>query len=198
MRTAFRAVCRRSLHLGAMLSLALFVEAPLARGSETGSEPGSSPPAAWRHRVRTGALAAAALERTLAGAARRLGQPGCLDVYRSFDEVPDFQPDARLQALGLTLAQYLAVIVFADGADRPLCRRGDVLAVTAPGSRVVYVCSARFAEAASRDPEGTEALLIHEALHSLGLPENPPASREITRRVLACCGDAAVAATRPR
>ena len=37
------------------------------------------------------------------------------------------------------------------------------------------------------NPSQTEAYLIHEALHSLGLGENPPSPKEITGRVLAMC-----------
>jgi hypothetical protein len=32
-----------------------------------------------------------------------------------------------------------------------------------------------------------QAIVIHEALHTLGLGENPPSSAEITARVLASC-----------
>jgi hypothetical protein len=31
-------------------------------------------------------------------------------------------------------------------------------------------------------------IVLHEALHSLGLEENPPSSEEITYRVMARCG----------
>jgi len=37
------------------------------------------------------------------------------------------------------------------------------------------------------NPSQTEAFLIHEELHSLGLGENPPSPKEITARVLALC-----------
>jgi hypothetical protein len=30
--------------------------------------------------------------------------------------------------------------------------------------------------------------MLHEALHTLGLPENPPSSAEITEHVFARCG----------
>ena len=56
-------------------------------------------------------------------------------------------------------------------------------AVTAPGSRVVYVCGRSFAEAQARSPKRAEMVVLHEALHTLGLGENPPDSGEITRRV---------------
>jgi hypothetical protein len=42
--------------------------------------------------------------------------------------------------------------------------------------------------AASGHPEEAEAALIHEMLHTLGLGENPPRSRDITARVRARCG----------
>jgi len=40
-----------------------------------------------------------------------------------------------------------------------------------------------FAEKQVRDPWTAENMVIHEMLHTLGLGENPPSSREITRRV---------------
>ena len=40
-----------------------------------------------------------------------------------------------------------------------------------------------FAEKQIRDPWTAENMVIHEMLHTLGLGENPPSSREITRRV---------------
>ena len=57
------------------------------------------------------------------------------------------------------------------------------MAVTAPGSRVVYVCGRAFTEAQSRSAERAELVVLHEALHTLGLGEDPPASPEITRLV---------------
>ncbi len=38
-----------------------------------------------------------------------------------------------------------------------------------------------------QDPRHAEAILIHEALHSLGLREDPPSSDFITERVRARC-----------
>jgi len=38
-----------------------------------------------------------------------------------------------------------------------------------------------------KNPSLTEAFLIHEELHSLGLGENPPSPKAITGRVLAKC-----------
>jgi hypothetical protein len=50
------------------------------------------------------------------------------------------------------------------------------------------VCGRVFREAASRQESRAEIAVIHEALHTLGLGENPPDSLEITRRVAERCG----------
>jgi hypothetical protein len=62
------------------------------------------------------------------------------------------------------------------------------LVFTAPGSRVVRVCVEEFKRINTQKPDYVVATLIHEILHTLGLRENPPSSREITARVLARCG----------
>lgn len=144
-------------------------------------------------RVRLAGASRAAVMRALAGAAGRLDQPSCQAVLGDFEAAAGDQPARRLETLRLTASDFLNVIVFARGARQGRCAEPGVLAVTTPGSRVVYVCEGRFAELAAGDPETAEATLIHEALHSLGVPENPPTSREITRRVLARCGDQALA-----
>jgi len=38
-----------------------------------------------------------------------------------------------------------------------------------------------------RNSPHAEAILVHEALHSLGLGENPPSSDYITKRIRALC-----------
>jgi hypothetical protein len=38
------------------------------------------------------------------------------------------------------------------------------------------------------DPSLAAALIIHEELHSLGLGEDPPTSKEITAKVIERCG----------
>jgi hypothetical protein len=60
-------------------------------------------------------------------------------------------------------------------------------AFTSPGNGTIAICTRAFFEVLARDPVRMEAILIHEALHSLGLGENPPSSAEITRRVLERC-----------
>ena len=131
---------------------------------------------------------AAALDRAVAGAARRLDRPACRRVFAEFRDAAGAPLQDRLDSLGMGPADYLSLVVFADGSARRTCRRDDVLAVTAPGSRVVYVCGRVFNEAAVRKASRAEIAVIHEALHTLGLGENPPDSLEITRRVAERCG----------
>ena len=77
-----------------------------------------------------------------------------------------------------------------DGVDtmhQIIGRQSDILAFTSRGSRVIYLCGRDFMRTAQRTPEDGRAVVIHEMLHSLGLGENPPSSREITRRVRERC-----------
>jgi hypothetical protein len=137
--------------------------------------------------------AARALERALQGADARLAEPACREVLGDFQDTTGQSLRARMASQGVSERAYLRRIVFAEDRHLRSCRSKDTLAVTEPGSRVVFVCPTAFARAVSANPEHAEATLIHEMLHTLGLGENPPSSREITARVLARC-----AASRPR
>jgi hypothetical protein len=81
----------------------------------------------------------------------------------------------------------MTLIGFYDGQGQAGCLRGRTMAVTSPGSRVVWVCS-QFVVEQHRDPGWAEATLIHEALHTLGLGENPPSATEISAQVVKRCG----------
>ena len=65
------------------------------------------------------------------------------------------------------------------------CRRPVAAAFTVRGSGVVFVCGRNFAR---QGPRLQENALIHEMLHSLGLGENPPSSKQISRQVEKRCG----------
>jgi hypothetical protein len=131
---------------------------------------------------------AAAVERALAGAARRLDDPGCRQIFSEFRDGAGAPLQTRLDALGVSGKDYLSLVHFADGSTRRTCHRGGVAALTAPGSRVVYVCGRLFQEVAARSAARAEIVVLHEALHTLGLGENPPDSLTITRRVGERCG----------
>jgi hypothetical protein len=131
---------------------------------------------------------AAAVERALTGAARRLEDPDCRRIFSEFRDTSGARLQDRLDALGVSGPDYLSLVHFADGAGRRSCHRGDVMAVTAPGSRVVYVCGRLFGAVEARSSARAQIVVLHEALHTLGLGENPPDSLEITRRVGERCG----------
>lgn len=146
--------------------------------------PRSARPHVPRFRLRDlNPMHAAAVERALRGAARRLESAECRRIFADFRDGSGAPLQDRLDALRLAAPDYLSYIVFADGIGSRSCHGGDVMAVTAPGSRVVYVCGRAFVEAQARSAERAELVVLHEALHTLGLGENPPASPEITRLV---------------
>jgi len=129
----------------------------------------------------------AALRRAAMGARHRLARPECQQLFSEFKDASGRTLQEKLDAQGQTAASYLGLIVFADGARLRHCQDPNTFAVTDPGSRVVYVCGRQFAFVDGNRPSQTEAFLIHEELHSLGLGENPPSPKEITARVLAMC-----------
>jgi hypothetical protein len=130
---------------------------------------------------------AQAVRRTLAGADRLLGEPGCQQVLSDFRDASARTLQEVLEGNEVSARAYLRWIVFSDGRGLKACGNGT-LAITEPGSRVVFICPAAFTAAASAHPEEAEAALIHEMLHTLGLGENPPRSSDITARVRARCG----------
>ena len=131
---------------------------------------------------------ASAFERALSTARARLSSPLCARVFGDFRDSSGVPLARNLAASGESGAGYLRKLVFYDGGSEPPCDRRSVFAFTVPGSRVVRICSERFLEGESSSTALAAALLIHEELHSLGLGENPPTSRQITEQVLARCG----------
>jgi hypothetical protein len=127
-----------------------------------------------------------AVVQALHAAARRLGHPECQALLDEFKDVSGQPLRSALDGFGVTAPEYLGEVFFYDGSQR-VCG-SSALAVTEPRSRAVFVCGARFVRQMSRDSRHAEAALIHEALHSLGLGENPPSSNYITERVQARCG----------
>jgi hypothetical protein len=127
---------------------------------------------------------AAAVERATRGAKRRLERESCAGLVDRFD-TPAGSPLREVVAdLGTTPAGALSRIIFRDGGTTAACG-GAVAAFTGPGSRIVFVCGARFA---AIDRGRAELIVIHELLHTLGLGERPPRSSEIDRAVATSCG----------
>ena len=138
---------------------------------------------------------AAALERARTGAARRLEGAECQKVLSDFTDPEGRTLLANLEPWQQTPSGYLRqAITFLDGSTLGHCRKNTVLLVTSRGQLPVFVCPAvgstpgsRFARIQMENPTLSEAMVIHEMLHTLGLGENPPTTFEITDRVLARC-----------
>jgi hypothetical protein len=140
-------------------------------------------------RVHVGNPAVAqALRDSLEQAWSRLEDPACRAVFASPAlRDRDGRPlTEKLAALGMSERDYLDVVVFFDGRGADRCQQG-ALAFTAAGSRVVYVCGPPLLRAWIARPQYVQAAVIHEALHTLGLGEDPPSSAAITRTVLDHC-----------
>ena len=131
--------------------------------------------------------AAFAVRRAADGAAVRLALPACQEVLADFSSVSGEPLATILVTRGITPTEAFSRIRFADDSTAPQCRVGTTLAFTQPGSTVVRICGLQFRTHFDRDRRATEIILIHEFLHTIGLGENPPSSREITERAAARC-----------
>ncbi len=123
-------------------------------------------------------------------AADRLVQAPCSQLLTDFRDSATGRTLADVLAdSNVTPAGYVEDLLYRAGpADGP-CRESPVSAYTSPGSRVVYVCPRRFRRLRTgADRNLPVTILIHAALHTLGLSETPPTSEEITERVEARCG----------
>jgi hypothetical protein len=130
---------------------------------------------------------AGTLQRLLDDARARLSRPACQQVLDDFAASDGRSLRSRLEDVGCSPEAYLELMIFYDGSKQRRCLQKGNLAVTHVGGRVVYVCPEELRARARRNPAWAEAALIHEALHSLGLGENPPSSQEITAQVLRRC-----------
>ena len=128
------------------------------------------------------------VRQALEGAAQRLESGRCRGLLHEFVDSTGRSLQEALDLTGYTPGGYLRQILFYDGSHHPLCESGRVLAIAHAGSRAVQICPEAFRSRYRKDPRYVEAILIHEALHTLGLGENPPSSFEITTRVIRRCG----------
>ena len=127
-----------------------------------------------------------AFDRTRARAVALLESGECRKVFSDFADEDGRTLQEKLDTLGLTPTEYLGTVHFLNGELQPLCRRSTVHMTTSGKSRYVYVCP-QFLRLQDRRPELAPVLVIHEALHTLGLGENPPTSMEITGRIFERC-----------
>jgi len=132
-------------------------------------------------------LSRAAVRASLDGSAQRLQDPECSRILSGMR-------GATGQSLGATLAErapgwteYLRRVYFSEGSAGSLCERQHVLAFTAVNSRVVFICSNAFVSLRRRSIWHAEAVIIHEVLHTLGLPDGNDKDQDITEQVLRAC-----------
>ena len=130
---------------------------------------------------------AAAANAAVAAAESQLLHPLCEAIFSDFHDPSGAPLRAALDRLGMSGGAFLRSLNYVNGEHLPLCEPG-VLAGTRTGGRVIYLCGSRFASAQRRNPRLGAALILHEALHALGLSENPPTSLQITAGVLGRCG----------
>ena len=157
-----------------ILCVALLVPAAAVAGNRRGR-------AAQRPARRGGGRRA--LTRALDAAADRLVRPECEALLGEFRDGEGRTLQENLTELGVDAPGYLATVLFDDGYRNGRCAKKNVIALTAPSARVVFVCHGFYRHWLD-EPDFAEAVLIHEALHTLGLGENPPSSRDTTGRVL--------------
>lgn len=116
-----------------------------------------------------------------------LQRPSCAETFDAFQDSGGRPLSATLQASGRTPQEWVLGLYFVEG-DVGRCRSDPSMAAyTAPGSRVVWICGERFAAHFSMAVKPAAYLIIHEALHSAGLGENPPSSARITEIVARSC-----------
>jgi hypothetical protein len=130
-------------------------------------------------------IEAGILRKGLVGAAQRLTGIECQTLLSEFRDERGRPLADVLADLAVDAPRYLTWLYFRD-APREYCDGGR-LAMTHPGSRVVWVCGREFERSWHEKAANAEATLIHEMLHSLGLGENPPSSGAINRRVRHHC-----------
>jgi hypothetical protein len=173
-------VMRHCWSLAGLLLLAL----PALGGAAEPSE------AKERYRIRVPHRAGTAVRRAVLSVQRRLADGECRRVLSDFSSRTQGQPLRDvLESRGVTAEEHLAALVFKDGSGKPTCASPEILAFTQVDGDTVYVCAPQFTRAVENDPAFADVVLIHELLHTMGLGENPPTSREITARVEERCGD---------
>jgi hypothetical protein len=145
-------------------------------------------PAAASLQVALPSQAGMAVRRALLSVRRRLATAPCRSVLTDFSAGEGRSLEAVLRELGRSPEAHLDSLLFRDGSTRPRCASQSILAFTNVGGDTVYVCARQFHRVAERDPAAADVVLIHEALHTLGLGENPPSSGEINARVALRCG----------
>ena len=132
-------------------------------------------------------LARRATIAALESASALLADAECRRTLTDFDDGNGRSLADRLSSVAVDVQVYLTMVTFIDDSRHKRCASG-VLLLTVPGSRVVRICAEELKRIYRQQPDYVVATVIHEILHTLGLGEDPPSSREITARVRIRCG----------
>jgi hypothetical protein len=124
-----------------------------------------------------------------AEARRLLEKPSCGRIFEEFQDSRTGRPlAASLSETGLGAVAYFESLSFLDGTGTAPCLRPRIQAYTTIGGSTIHVCRAQLYALQKHDWLAAGSTLVHEALHTLGLGENPPPPAEITHRILQHCG----------
>ncbi len=170
--------------LFAVCGLALTCSSLLDALDRSGQAPKTG---AWPRVHIEDAFTRGAVEWALTGASLWLATERCRGVFSEFRYTQGRPLTERLETFGVDAQTYLTFLLFRDGSGTAPCADDMTFAVTTPRGRVVFVCGRRLERVWRASATRAQAVVIHEMLHSLGLGENPPASHEITERVLTLC-----------
>jgi hypothetical protein len=172
-----------------LFSVARVALALVLLGCATGLVGAAGRQAHIRLKFPAGGAARRVVEQAIEGAARRLEQPECQQLFTDFEDTAGNTLLANLIRLRRSAVEYLREVWFVDASETRKCGMNDTIAAfTVPGCRVIHVCGSRFVYPGAQllGARG-EMIIIHELLHSLGLGENPPTSEQITKQVTKRC-----------
>ena len=124
-------------------------------------------------------LARRATIAALESASAQFADADCRRILTDFDDGNGRSLADRLSSVAVDVHVYLTMVTFIDDSRHKRCASG-VLVFTAPGSRVVRVCAEELRRINAQQADYVVATIIHEILHTLGLGENPPSSREMS------------------
>ena len=139
----------------------------------------------------------------LARALRKLEEASCRLIFTDFVDSEGRTLEQDLELRGETGPDLLRRLSFRDGTGIAPCGYEGVLAFTKLGGQVISICGPAFHRTLRDHPALAANILLHEALHRLGLEELPRFERasddqpgknrrmtslEITDRIAARCG----------
>src|SRR4029453_12820516 len=107
-----------------------------------------------------------AIERAIAGAARRLDNAECQRILTDFTDPSGRTLADNLAEIGKTPAEFMNDLSWVDDRDTPCCLRRGTLAFTGRGQRVIRVCGRRCGGLSLSRPIYGDAVFIHEMLHA--------------------------------